>query len=878
MGDKKQTPMMRQYQHLKDQYKNKILLFQMGDFFETFGKDAETISKVLDIALTTRDKDKDPTPLAGFPLEAIDQHLPKLVKAGYNVAVAEQVEDPKHAKGIVRREITRIVSPGTLTIEEEKENNFLAAVFADKNTYGVAQCDLSTGEFKLTELSGLQSFKTEISRIRPKEILVSPKQKIDFLSNFTLQPVDDYSYKYESAKELLTDQLNAKNLNAFGIEDYEKGVIAAGAIVHYLKEIQKNEISHISKIQYYSYDGTMVLDTATLGNLDLVSETKEHSIVHILDKTATSMGARKLRQWLFHPLIDSKSIKNRLNCVEAFFSDPKLLKSTNEMLKQISDLERLSSKIGLNRANARDLINLSESIANTESLEKHLQNRAELSKLIKVIQSNKSSLRKLTQLIEESIKPNPPQTITEGDFIKGGYSKEVDEIREGSSDSRKWIKNLEKEERERTGIPSLKVKSNKVFGYFIEITNTHKDKVPENYVRKQTLVNSERYITKELKEKEDIVLNAHEKLAELEYKCFLEIREKLLEFIPAVQEVSECIAKIDTYCSLAESARVYDYTRPEIHEMGEKNGLLKIKNGRHPVVEQNITEEFINNDIEIDTEKQRLQILTGPNMSGKSTYIRQTALIVLLAQIGSFVPAASAEISIVDRIFTRVGASDELSSGRSTFMVEMDEAANIINNATRHSLIILDEVGRGTSTYDGVSIAWAIAEHIHNNLRARCLFATHYHELLKLESELEGVKNYNVAVLEEEEKIVFLRKIEEGGTDRSYGIYVAHMAGLPEDLISRAREILDGFEQENMFGLRSEVRKRSEEENGNNSQNIDKSKKPKSSGQISMLMQENSPKLSENEKVLKEIAQLNLNSLSPIQAFKFLEKLKNRIR
>ncbi len=875
MAISKQTPMMRQYLHLKQQYKDTILLFRMGDFYETFGKDAEATSKALNIALTTRDKNEDPTPLAGFPHHAIDQYLPKLVRAGYRVAIADQMEDPKLAKGIVRRDVTRVVTPGTLTDyrgDGEKRNTYLAAVFNQKKQYGLAVCDLSTGEFRVTEVGSFKTLVNELSRIQPSEILVPTNQDFSPLSYYSLQPQEDYKFTKEEAQEVLTNQFNVKSLAPFGIQNYKLAIIAAGAIINYLHNTQKTDLSHIRKIQYYDVKGNMILDISTIRNLDIIDSKGElgekASLVSILDRTQTSMGARMIRRWILNPLLDKEKIISRQNAVEVLFSNAVLLSNIQSLLKKVADLERIGGKLGLNRANARDLINLEESLENVIKIAEQLDDK-NLKTFKESISKEKAELQRVIATINKSIKENPPLLITEGDIIKDGYDKEIDKVRSESSGSRDWIKQLEKTEKERTGITSLKVRFNKVFGYYIEVTNTHKHKVPDNYIRKQTLVNCERYITDELKKKEELVLNAQEILAKLEYECFQKVREEILHSISAVQNVAEVISQLDALSSFADTARLNDYIRPTIYAMGENSHTIKIKNGRHPIVEQNSDQEFVSNDLEMDDENNRLIILTGPNMSGKSTYIRQVALLILMAQIGSYIPASSAEISIADRIFTRVGASDDLSAGRSTFMVEMDEAANIINNATEHSLIVLDEVGRGTSTYDGVSIAWAIAEHIHDKIKARCLFATHYHELLKLESELGAAQNYNVAVLEENESIIFLRKIEKGGTDKSYGIYVAQMAGLPSDLILRAQEILKGFEQEDMFAVRSEPKK----QNPKNKIQKEEETNEDPQDQLTFI----GDQTADFPNIFTELKNIDPDKISPIEALEIIAKWKKRV-
>lgn len=877
MAQAKQTPMMRQYQHLKQQYKDSILLFRMGDFYETFGEDAKITSKVLNIALTTRDKKEDPTPLAGFPHHAIDQYLPKLVRAGYKVAVADQMEDPKLAKGIVRRDITRLVTPGTLAdyrTDGDKRNNYLAAVYKNKNAYGLALCDISVGEFRTTEIHSISKLANEISRYQPAEILINSKDDMSFLSGFALQPLEDYKFEYEESKKIITDHFKVKNLAALGLQSYKIAAIASGAILQYINTTQKSELDHISHISYYDISGNMILDGTTIRNLDISDSAGEHgnsaSLVAILDRTETGMGARLLRRWIISPLLSLKTIQERNAAVEAFFKDPELSQQVKLELKHISDIERLCGKIGLNRANARDLNSLANSIEHVIRTCELISNIKSLSSQSQAISKDKATATEISALIRTSIVDAPPITITDGEIIREGYDAEIDRVREESSGSRAWIKTLESKERERTGITTLKVKFNKVFGYFIEVTNTHKEKVPDNYIRKQTLVNCERFITEELKKKEELVLNAQEILAKMEYECFQKIRTELLDSIGTIQKIARAIAEIDALNSLAEAARLNDYVKPTLHDIGTQNQVICIKNGRHPIVEASSDNEFISNDLEMDAESNRLIILTGPNMSGKSTYIRQVAIIVLMAQIGSFVPASSAEITLVDRIFTRVGASDDLSAGRSTFMVEMDEVANIINNATEHSLIILDEVGRGTSTYDGVSIAWAIAEFLHDKTKARCLFATHYHELLKLETQLTAVKNYNVAVHEENETVIFLRKIEKGGTDKSYGIYVAQMAGIPSDVISRAQEILRGFAQEDMFAVRSQPARKK----GTIAES--KSSHQTKSDQNQLSFMDNS--LVESlPNIFSDLREIDTDTLTPLDALKKIAEWKKRV-
>ena len=798
------TPMMEQYSSFKNQYSDKIVLFRMGDFFETFNDDAKTISKVLNITLTTRDKKRNPTPLAGFPHKAIDQYLPKLIDAGYCVVVVDQLEDPKLSKGIVRRGVTRIVTPGTLDGEQADSirNSFLVAFYNNKNSVGVSICDMSTGEFETLKISS-KDLQSIISSYKPSEILlVEGSEKYDF-GNTAIQFVPKETRNSTYAKELVQDFYNVNSLKSLSLQEDEQ-LISVAMILKYIKDTQLMEPRHIQKPRHINMSGKMILDRATIRNLELVagaySNSTQDSLFSVIDQTETRMGSRLLYHWILNPLIDKKEIEKRLDMVQMFVNDRDRLNNIREQLASVNDIERIAGKIGLGRINARDFNALQTSLEAVLNISKLLNDK---------YISNRKGLEDIIKDIDKAIADDPPNIITEGKIIKKGYSKEIDELREITSDSKSWLKKFEEEERKNTGISSLKISFNKVFGYYIEVTKTHQDKVPDRYIRKQTLVNSERYITEELKEKENIILNSQEKLFELEYELFSEFRQSFDNKIAILQEVGKKIARLDVLSGFANLAIVSNYVKPDIYDIGEIDGVIDIRDGRHPIVESRIDEGFISNDAFLDFENANMNILTGPNMSGKSTFIRQVATIILIAQIGCFVPASSAKISLVDRIFTRVGASDDLSSGRSTFMVEMDEAANIVNNATKYSLVVLDEIGRGTSTYDGVSIAWALAEYLVENIKCRTLFATHYHELLRLAERIpEKIKNLNVLVEEDLESgtVIFLRKIVEGGTDRSYGIYVAKMAGLPEKVISRANEILEGFEQEKLFDNENEIR------------------------------------------------------------------------
>ncbi len=864
-----ETPMMKQYLSFKKQYPGKIVFFRMGDFFETFGEDARTTSKILNITLTSRNKKKDAIPLAGFPHKALDQYLPKMIKAGYCVVIVDQLEDPKLAKGIVKRGVTRIVTPGTLDGDEadSKKNAYIVAFFTAKQKIGACLADISTGEILWLHGKKEKNFVERIiSSFDPTEVLlIEGKENIN-ISELPVQFVDKGLRNIQYAKELVKEFFHIKNIESLGIEK-DEGVITLAMILKYIKETQLMEPEHIERPKEVNLNGRMNLDTSTIRNLELVSNAytgdTRSSLLEILDDTETRMGARLLYSWILNPLIVKKDIDERLIIVNELFNNTELLEKLRDFLSNISDIERIVGKIGLNRANARDFKALEVSLRSVLEIEELLKGK----KVGKYIKIEKKKIRNLPEKIEKTLMENPPLSITEGGIIKEGFNKEVDELRELTGHSKNWIKEFIKTEKEKTGISSLKMGFNRVFGYYIEVTKTHQEKVPDTYIRKQTLVNSERYITEELKEKEDIILNAEEKVNILEYELFQEFRDEFLSVLNDLQSLSKEIARMDVLCGFANVAKRYKYVKPEIYEMGEKDGLLDIREGRHPVVERVSDEEFISNNVLLDFKNSNMAILTGPNMSGKSTYIRQIAMIVLMAQMGSFVSAKEARISLVDRVFTRIGASDDLSGGRSTFMIEMDEAANIVNNATKYSLVILDEVGRGTSTYDGVSIAWALAEYLVRDIKARTLFATHYHELLKLSEKLpERVKNYNVLVEEDLEsgEVIFLRKIVEGGTDRSYGIYVAKMAGLPKTVIKRATEILESFEQESMFTEESEIRDAFILHNG-------KDKLRPENLQIPMF----STRDSEVERDLKN---LELDKLTPLEALNKISEWKKKIK
>jgi len=799
------TPLMEQYLAIKAKYSEMILLYRMGDFYETFYEDAEIISKVLGIALTKRAHGKSANvPLAGFPYHALEAYLPKLVSAGHKVAICEQTEDPKFAKTVVRREVVEVITPGTSLSErflQQKDNNFLASIYVDDRNCGISYCDISTGDFYLSDLP-LENLVDYLQEIAPKEILVQQsilsqiRSLLEKKVNCIITKLDDWLFTFNFAYEQLTAHFNTANLKGFGADDYRLGIIAAGAILQYSKENYQNKLKHITKLSVLSPNEYMILDSTTRRNLEITSpilgEGVEGTLLHIMDATLTPMGGRLLKQIINHPFKEIEPIKERLSQVESFFRDNPLINDVRTHLKNMSDLERLLARISTGKALPRDLISLRIALHTIQPIRELLESREESS--LEIFKNNLGGVGGLIELIEESIQENPPNNITEGDLIKDGYNSELDELRRITREGKSWIYDLQTKEREKTKIPSLKIGFNKVFGYYFEVTKTHNHKIPDYFIRKQTLVNSERYITPELKEYEEKVLGAEERMAEIEYDIFNKIRSKISEEGEAIQRNAKLLAQIDCIANFAYIAKRNNYTKPEINQ----NLKLEIQGGRHPVVEKLLPPDhpFIENDIRIDCEDTQIMIITGPNMAGKSTYLRQIGLIVLMAQIGSFVPARRSKIGVVDRIFTRVGASDNLAFGESTFMVEMLEAANILNNATPRSLILLDEIGRGTSTFDGLSLAWSVTEYIHNNknLHSKTLFATHYHELTELALLYPQIKNFKISVREDGDKVIFLRKIEEGGMDNSYGIYVAQMAGLPIEVIERAKEVLHNLE------------------------------------------------------------------------------------
>jgi DNA mismatch repair protein MutS len=800
------TPLMEQYLSIKSKYEDAILFFRMGDFYEMFYDDAKVGSEVLGITLTSRAHGKaSEVPLAGFPHHALDVYLTKMIKAGHRVAICEQVEDPKTAKTIVKRDVLEVVTPGTTLSDEildSKRNNYLVAVFIQAEKCGLAAADISTGEFLTSEVP-LAKLREQIHSFQPAEVLLSEEQqsfltnKFPELNQITLTARESWIFTYDYAYETLTRHFNTLSLKGFGCDDLSVGLCAAGALLHYLKENKKSELKYISSLTRFDDADFLILDETTRRNLELIqpimaSGNRKATLLAILDQTKTAMGGRMLVNWLLRPLVRVQPIQQRLDAVNELHDHDEARQTLRDQLGQVGDLERLLSKISTGRASARDLNGLKNTLKTIPEIKTRLEGKE--SRNLMEIRENLKNQDDIVARIERAILENPPLALNEGGLIREGYNAQLDELRHISVSGKDWIARLQKTEREQTGIPSLKVNYNKVFGYYIEITKPHLPKVPAHYIRKQTLVNAERFITPELKEYEEKVLGAEEKIVALEYELFDEIRRFVAGQARIIQNNAHLLAELDCLTNLAEVARQNSYQRPVVHEHEE----ISLKLGRHPVVEKLLPhgESFVPNDLKLNNSQQQIGIITGPNMAGKSTYLRQIGLIVILAQMGSFVPAKEAVIGVVDKIFTRVGASDNLAAGESTFLTEMIETANILNNATPKSLILLDEIGRGTSTFDGLSIAWSVAEYLHNNekVAAKTLFATHYHELTELALLHPRVKNYNVAVKEWGDNVVFLRKIVEGGCDNSYGIHVARLAGLPQKVIKRAKEILQNLE------------------------------------------------------------------------------------
>lgn len=873
------TPMMQHYLKTHEEYKDCILFYRLGDFYEMFFDDAKVVSKELELTLTGKSCGaEERAPMCGIPYHAAETYLTRLVKKGYKVAICEQVEDPKLAKGMVKREVTRVVTPGTTLNAQaldETKNNYIMCIAYIGDHYGISSADITTGDYYVTEVDSERKLLDEVNKYQPTEIICNEAFyisgiDIDDMKNrmgIVIYSLDAWYFSDETAQMTLKDHFKVRDLEGLGLADYDSGVVAAGALLKYLYETQKTTLSNLVAIHPYTTGKFMIIDSSTRRNLELVETLREKqkrgSLLWVLDKTRTAMGARTLRSFVEQPLIERTEIEERYDAIDEFNTNAITREEIREYLNPVYDLERLITRVTYQTANPRDLIAFRNSIHMLPPIKTLMSDFQ--SPLLKRLYEQLDTLDELYELIERSITEEPPLTFHDGGILKEGYNEEVDRLRKAKTDGKSWLADLEAKEREKTGIKNLKIKYNKVFGYYLEVTNSFKDMVPDYFTRKQTLANAERFITPELKELEDVILGAEDKLIVLEYELFREVRQKVADEVVRIQKTAKAVAQIDVFASLATVAEQNNYCRPKLNE----KGLIDIKDGRHPVVERMIQNEmFVANDTYLDNGSNRVSIITGPNMAGKSTYMRQSALIVLMAQIGSFVPAKSAKIGIVDRIFTRVGASDDLASGQSTFMVEMSEVANILRNATSNSLLILDEIGRGTSTFDGLSIAWAVVEHISNPrlLGAKTLFATHYHELTELEGKLNSVNNYCIAVKEKGDDIVFLRKIVKGGADKSYGIQVAKLAGVPDNVIERAKEIVEELSNNDITEIVQNI----------SAEGSSKRSKPKLDEvdleQISLL------DTMDNDTILNELKELDLGQMTPIEAMNKLYELQNKVK
>ena len=876
------SPMMQHYMETKKEYPDCILFYRLGDFYEMFFDDALTVSKELEITLTGKDCGlSERAPMCGVPFHAVDSYLYRLVQKGYKVAIAEQMEDPKQAKGLVKREVIRVVTPGTITssqVLDETKNNYLMGIVYMDGIYGISTADISTGDFMVTEVDSERELFDEINKFSPSEIICNNALymsgvDMDELKNryqVVITALDSRFFGEESCRRILMEHFKVGALVGLGLEDYATGIIAAGAVMQYIYETQKSTLEHITTVTPYSTGQYMVIDTSTRRNLELVETMREKqkrgTLLWVLDKTKTAMGARLLRACIEQPLIHRDEIIRRQNAVEELNMNYISREEICEYLNPIYDLERLIGRISYKTANPRDLIAFRSSL---EMLPYIKQILGEFnSELLAEFGRELDPLQDIFRLIGDAIVEEPPITVREGGIIKDGYNQEADKLRQAKTEGKNWLAELEAKEKEKTGIKTLKVKFNKVFGYYFEVTNSFKDHVPDYYIRKQTLTNAERFTTDELKQLEDIIMGAEEKLVSLEYDLFCEVRDKIGAEVIRIQKTAKSIAGIDVFCSLSVVATRRNYVKPSIND----KGVIQIKNGRHPVVEQMMRDDmFVANDTFLDNGKNRLSVITGPNMAGKSTYMRQVALIVLMAQLGSFVPAQEADIGICDRIFTRVGASDDLASGQSTFMVEMTEVANILRNATRNSLLVLDEIGRGTSTFDGLSIAWAVIEHISNSklLGAKTLFATHYHELTELEGTIAGVKNYCIAVKEQGDDIVFLRKIVRGGADKSYGIQVAKLAGVPDSVIARAKEIAEELSDADITARAKEI--------AEISSNITQHKAVPKPDEVDMQQLSFFDTVKDDD-IIRELDSLELSTMTPLDAMNTLYRLQTKLK
>ena len=875
--------MMAQYMETKKQYSDCILFYRLGDFYEMFFDDALTASKELEITLTGKECGlEERAPMCGVPYHAVDSYLSRLVQKGYKVAIAEQMEDPKLAKGLVKREVIRVVTPGTITSAQaldETKNNYLMGIVYLADKMGVSVADITTGDFLVTEVSTDRALFDEINKFSPAEVICNDAFSMSGISledlkdryHFTVSTLDSHFFQDESCRKVLREHFKVGSLEGLGLGDYDCGVIAAGAVLQYLYETQKSTLDHLTTIVPYATGNYMVLDSSTRRNLELLETMREKqkrgSLLWVLDKTRTAMGARLLRTWIEQPLIRKEEILKRQNAIEELNLNYISREELGEYLNPVYDLERLIGRISYKTANPRDLLAFRNSIAMVPHIKRLLGEFT--SDALKELAEDLDPLDDLDDLITRAIVEEPPITVREGGMIKDGYNEEADRLRHAKTEGKTWLADLEARERDSTGIKNLKVKYNKVFGYYFEVTNSFKDLVPEYFIRKQTLTNAERYTTDELKNLEDVIMGAEDKLVSLEYDLFCEVRDAIAAEVVRIQKTARAIAAVDVFVSLSTVATRNNYVKPQINE----KGTIQIKGGRHPVVEKMMRDDmFVANDTILDNSKNRISIITGPNMAGKSTYMRQTALIVLMAQIGSFVPADQANIGICDRIFTRVGASDDLASGQSTFMVEMTEVANILRNATKNSLLILDEIGRGTSTFDGLSIAWAVVEHISNTrlLGAKTLFDTHYHELTELEGLMSGVTNYCIAVKEQGDDIVFLRKIVKGGADKSYGIQVAKLAGVPDSVINRAKELVEQLVDSDLTARTREIAEGS----------APAGHKPVPKPDDVEMSQLTLFDTVREDDIIEELKNLELGNMTPIDAlntlYRMQTKLKNR--
>lgn len=874
------TPMMQKYMETKEQYPDCILFYRLGDFYEMFFEDALTASKELEITLTGKSCGlEERAPMCGVPYHAVEGYLTKLVSKGYKVAICEQMEDPRLAKGLVKREVVRIVTPGTnlnMQALEETKNNYLMCIAYFSGRMGISVADVTTGDYYVTEVEDDRKLMDEIIKYHPSEIICNDAflmsgmdtQDLHARLGITIYSLDPHYFDEDLCRKCLLKHFHVSTLTGLGVEEYPSGLIAAGGLLQYLYDTQKNSLDHFTHLYPYLTSRFMLLDSSTRRNLELTETLREKqkrgSLLWVLDKTKTAMGARMLRSFIEQPLINREEMETRLDSVEALCKAPMSREELREYLNAIYDMERLLGKVSYKTANPRDLIAFANSMEMLPPIRTVLKD-FEAEELVK-IESEMDDLSDLFELINSSITEEPPISIREGGIIKEGFDETIDQLRHAKTEGKTWLAELEEKERERTGIKNLRIKYNKVFGYYLEVTNSYKNLVPEDYVRKQTLANAERYSMPRLKELEDMILNAEDKLTALEYDRFCEVRDAIAGQIERIQRTAKAIARLDVFASLSLVAERNHYVRPVLNE----KGVIDIRDGRHPVVEQMIEHDmFIANDTYLDNQKHCIAVITGPNMAGKSTYMRQTALIVLLAQIGSFVPAKSANIGIVDRIFTRVGASDDLASGQSTFMVEMNEVANILRNATSKSLLVLDEIGRGTSTFDGLSIAWAVIEHISNRklLGAKTLFATHYHELTELEGKISNVNNYCIAVKEKGDDIVFLRKIIKGGADKSYGIQVAKLAGVPDMVIDRAKEIVEQLSDND---ITEKVQSISVDTDA-------PAKKQKHYDEVD-LEQISLFDTVKDEDVLEELKNVEISTMTPLDALNTLYRLQNKLK